>query len=468
MTTSQPATAPGGSVGFVVLISGAAALGGFLFGYDTAVINGAVLALEKSFEATRWQVGLTVSVTLLGCAAGAFFAGRVADRFGRIRCMVTASALFTASAIGSGLAFGMADFVVWRVIGGLGVGAASVIAPAYIAEVAPAHLRGRLGSLQQLAIVVGIFIALLTNYVMVVASGSALAPFWLGIDTWRWMFWAEGPVAVLYGAFALMIPESPRYLVAVGRESEAAEVLAKIMGPRAQAKVAEIRGTLELERRPRLADLRGRFGVQAVVWLGIGLSVFQQFVGINVIFYYGSALWQVVGFDEGDAFVISVITGVTNIVTTVVAIACVDRFGRKPLLLLGSVGMFFALGVMAWVFGTAPVNAEGLPQIGGASGMSALVAANVYIFFFGFSWGPVVWVLLGEMFSNRIRAAALAVSAAVQWIANFVVSTSFPPMATNLGLGLAYGAYAFFAAVSFFFVLFLIRETRGKELEEMG
>ncbi len=468
MTTSQPATAPGGSVGFVVLISGAAALGGFLFGYDTAVINGAVLALEKSFEATRWQVGLTVSVTLLGCAAGAFFAGRVADRFGRIRCMVTASALFTASAIGSGLAFGMADFVVWRVIGGLGVGAASVIAPAYIAEVAPAHLRGRLGSLQQLAIVVGIFIALLTNYVMVVASGSALAPFWLGIDTWRWMFWAEGPVAVLYGAFALMIPESPRYLVAVGRESEAAEVLAKIMGPRAQAKVAEIRGTLELERRPRLADLRGRFGVQAVVWLGIGLSVFQQFVGINVIFYYGSALWQVVGFDEGDAFVISVITGVTNIVTTVVAIACVDRFGRKPLLLLGSVGMFFALGVMAWVFGTAPVNAEGLPQIGGASGMSALVAANVYIFFFGFSWGPVVWVLLGEMFSNRIRAAALAVSAAVQWIANFVVSTSFPPMATTLGLGLAYGAYAFFAAVSFFFVLFLIRETRGKELEEMG
>ena len=468
MTTSQPATAPGGSVGFVVLISGAAALGGFLFGYDTAVINGAVLALEKSFEATRWQVGLTVSVTLLGCAAGAFFAGRVADRFGRIRCMVTASALFTASAIGSGLAFGMADFVVWRVIGGLGVGAASVIAPAYIAEVAPAHLRGRLGSLQQLAIVVGIFIALLTNYVMVVASGSALAPFWLGIDTWRWMFWAEGPVAVLYGVFALMIPESPRYLVAVGRETEAAEVLAKIVGAQAQTKVAEIRGTLELERRPRLADLRGRFGVQAVVWLGIGLSVFQQFVGINVIFYYGSALWQVVGFDEGDAFVISVITGVTNIVTTVVAIACVDRFGRKPLLLLGSVGMFFALGVMAWVFGTAPVNAEGLPQIGGASGMSALVAANVYIFFFGFSWGPVVWVLLGEMFSNRIRAAALAVSAAVQWIANFVVSTSFPPMATNLGLGLAYGAYAFFAAVSFFFVLFLIRETRGKELEEMG
>ena len=469
MASPRPSNEPVESVslGFVVLISGAAALGGFLFGFDTAVINGAVLAIEQEFEATTWQIGLSVSMALLGSAAGALFAGRLADRFGRIAVMLTASVLFTASAIGSGFAFGIIDLVVWRVVGGVGVGAASVIAPAYIAEVAPARLRGRLGSLQQLAIVVGIFVALLNNYLIVSASGSASAAFWLEVEAWRWMFWWETPVAVLYGVLALIIPESPRYLVAAGRESEATAVLRRILGAGAEAKVAEIRGTLELERRPRLADLRGRFGLLAIVWLGVGLSVFQQFVGINVIFYYGSALWQVVGFDEGDAFVITVITGITNIVTTLVAIACIDRFGRKPLLLVGSAGMFLALGVMAWIFGTAPVGPEGLPQLAGAEGRVALVAANVFIFFFGFSWGPVVWVLLGEMFNNRIRAAALSVSAMAQWIANFAVSTTFPPMVTGLGVGVAYGLYSFSAALSFLFVLFLIRETRGKELEEM-
>ncbi len=452
---------------FVLMISGAAALGGFLFGFDTAVINGAVLAIEQDFEATKWQIGFSVSTTLLGSAAGALFAGRVADRFGRIAAMIVASTLFTISAIGSGFALGTADFVVWRILGGLGVGAASVIAPAYIAEVAPARLRGRLGSLQQLAIVVGILAALSNNYLIVSAAGSANSPFWLEVDAWRWMFWGEIPAALLYGVLALTIPESPRYLVSAGRDAEAASVLRRILGARADAKVDEIRGTLDLEHEPQLRDLRGSYGLLGIVWLGIGLSVFQQFVGINVIFYYGSALWQVVGFGEEDAFAITVVTGITNVVTTLVAIACVDRFGRKPLLLVGSAGMFVSLGTMAWVFGTASLGAEGLPQLGVAEGRVALVAANSFIFFFGFSWGPVVWVLLGEMFNNRIRAAALALSAAVQWVANFAVSTTFPPMVTGLGVGVAYGMYCFFAALSFFFVLFLIRETRGKELEEM-
>ncbi len=461
----EPRAAP--NTAFVTLIAGAAALGGFLFGFDTAVINGAVRALEHEFAATSWEIGLSVSVALVGSAIGAFFAGALAEALGRVRSMIVASVLFTVSALGSGLPFGLADFVVWRFIGGLGVGAASVIAPAYIAEVAPAEMRGRLGSLQQLAIVVGIFIALLNNYGIVTLAGSAEAAFWLGRDAWAWMFWAEIPVAVVYGACALLIPESPRFLVARGREAEATVVLRRILGEGAEAKVAEIRETVQAERRPRLSDLRGRIGLLPVVWIGMGLSVLQQFVGINVIFYYGSALWQVVGFSESDALILTVITGVTNIVTTLIAIACVDRFGRKPLLLVGSVGMALTLATMAWVFGTAPLDAEGFPQLSGSAGPIALVAANLYVFCFGFSWGPVVWVLLGEMFNNRIRAAALSVGAAVQWIANFVVSTTFPPMVFNLGVGTAYATYAVFAVLSFVFVLTVVRETKGKELEEM-
>ncbi|MDJ0848148.1 MAG: sugar porter family MFS transporter [Myxococcota bacterium] len=473
MSDNTPASSPepphaAPNTPFVVLIAGAAALGGFLFGFDTAVINGAVRALEHEFAATSWQIGLAVSVALVGSAIGAFFAGALADALGRVRCMLVAASLFTISALGSGLPFGMVDFILWRFIGGVGVGAASVIAPAYIAEVAPAEMRGRLGSLQQLAIVVGIFVALLNNFAIVSVAGSAEAPHWLGRDAWAWMFWAEIPMAVLYGVCALLIPESPRFLVARGRDAEATAVLRRILGEEAEAKVAEIRQTVETERKPRLSDLRGGdFGLLPIVWIGMGLSVLQQFVGINVIFYYGSALWQVVGFSESDALILTVITGVTNIVTTLIAIACVDRFGRKPLLLIGSIGMALTLATMAWVFGTAPLDAEGFPQLTGSAGPIALVAANVYVFCFGFSWGPVVWVLLGEMFNNRIRAAALATSAAVQWIANFLVSTSFPPMVFNLGVGTAYGTYAVFAMLSFGFVLVFVRETKGMELEEM-
>jgi MFS family permease len=199
----------------------------------------------------------------------------------------------------------------------------------------------------------------------------------------------------------------------------------------------------------------------------MGLSLFQQFVGINVIFYYSSTLWQIVGFTESNALLITMITGLTNIITTLVAIAFIDKFGRKPLLLLGSAGMLITLGTMAWVFGTSPVNAEGLPVLSYNAGTIALLAANIYVFCFGFSWGPVVWVLLGEMFNNKIRASALALGAGTQWIANFAVSTTFPPIAFNLGVGLAYGLYAGFAALSFIFVLSFIKETKGVELEDM-
>jgi MFS transporter, SP family, sugar:H+ symporter len=452
---------------YVILIASAAALGGFLFGFDTAVINGAVSALYGAFNATSWGIGLSVSTALLGSAVGAFFAGSIADRHGRVKTMIIASILFTISAIGSGIAVGLWDFIFWRVLGGLGVGAASVIAPAYIAEVSPARYRGRLGSLQQLAIVVGIFIALACDYFIATGAGSSASPWLFNIAAWRWMFWTEIPPAILYGIAALMIPESPRYLVAQGRETEAAKVLAKVEGGDVRAKIAEILQTVLRERKPRLSDLLSRSGrLLPIVWIGMGLSVFQQFVGINVIFYYSSVLWQAVGFTERDSLWITAITGAINILTTLIAIAFVDKFGRKPLLILGSIGMTLTLGTMSYVFSHANI-VNGQPTLSDSAGVIALVAANLYVFCFGFSWGPIVWVLLGEMFNNKIRATALAVAAAIQWVANFAVSTTFPPLLSTVGLGTAYGLYATAAAISLFFVAFLVKETKGKELEQM-
>jgi MFS transporter, SP family, sugar:H+ symporter len=453
---------------YVILISGAAALGGFLFGFDTAVINGAISALAKTFQASSWLTGFAVSLALLGSAVGAFCAGQIADRYGRVKAMVVAAGLFTISALGSGFAFSIWDFILWRLLGGLAVGVASVIAPAYIAECSPSKMRGRLGSLQQLAIVSGIFIALLSDYFIAVSAGSAELPFLFGAAAWRWMFWTAAFPAVLYGMAALTIPESPRYLVAQGRDQEASTVLAKLLGGNVSEKIAEIRQTVFRERKPNFSDLFGKDGkLLRIVWIGIGLSVLQQFVGINVIFYYSSVLWRAVGFSEQDSLKLTVITGAVNIVTTLVAIAFVDKFGRKPLLILGSIGMTLTLGTLTTIFSNATLDTAGNPALAGSAGTIALLAANLYVFCFGFSWGPVVWVLLGEMFNNNIRASALSIAAAMQWVANFIVSTTFPPLLQYFGLGSAYGLYTIAAAISIFFVVFFIRETKGMELEDM-
>jgi sugar porter (SP) family MFS transporter len=381
--------------------------------------------------------------------------------------MVAASALFLISALGSGWAGSLWGLGLWRLVGGCAIGMASVIAPAYIAEISPAHLRGRLGSLQQMAIVIGIFAALLSDYALATQAGSASSVLWLGFSAWRWMFWSAVPAAVLYGVGALLIPESPRHLIARGREEEALQVLRGIVGDTAPSKVVEIRRTLDTSRVARLGDLRGRrFGLLPVVWVGIVLAMLQQFVGINVIFYYSSVLWQAVGFSEQSSLAITVITSITNIVTTVLAILCVDRFGRRPLLLAGSVGMALTLGGLAILFGTAGLDVQGNPVLQGSRGVLALLCANLYVFCFGFSWGPVVWVMLGEMFPNRIRAVALSLAAAAQWVANFVVSATFPTL-QSAGLGIAYGLYTAAAVLSLLFTLKFIRETKGKELEQI-
>ncbi|WP_206475498.1 sugar porter family MFS transporter [Microbacterium sp. KRD172] len=451
----------------VVGISIAAALGGFLFGFDTAVINGAVDALAGAFDLGPALQGFAVSSALLGCAVGAWFAGSLANKLGRIPVMVIAAVLFLASSIGSGFAFGVIDLIVWRVIGGIGVGAASVIAPAYIAEVSPAKVRGRLGSLQQLAIVTGIFTALLSNALLASIAGSAADVLWFGIEAWRWMFMVESIPAIVYGVMALRLPESPRFLVARGQIDKASQVLFDFTGETdVNVKIEEIRSTLNAEKKESLSDLRGdRFGLKPIVWVGILLSVFQQFVGINVIFYYSTTLWLSVGFDESQALMTSVITSITNIVVTIVAILLVDKVGRRPMLLTGSIGMAVTLGMMAvaFSFGTLQDGSVVLPQ---PWSLIALICANGFVVFFGATWGPLVWVLLGEMFPNSIRAGALAVAAAAQWIANFFISTTFPAFA-EIGLTFAYGFYAFFAVVSFFFVFYQVPETKGRELETM-
>ena len=450
----------------VIRLAAVAALGGFLFGFDTAVINGAVNAMRADFDMGAALTGFVVSSALLGCVAGAYAAGRLADRWGRLRVMFLASAMFTASAIGSGLAFGPLDMIVWRVVGGLGVGAASVIAPAYIAEISPAQVRGRMGSLQQLAIVTGIFVALLSDYALAEAAGGSGAPLWFGMDAWRWMFVAETIPAIAYGLLATTIPESPRYLMTLGREESARSVLRSVLTRGIDERISEIKRTIRRDKRTSWSDLkRPGGGLLPIVWIGIALSVFQQFVGINVIFYYSSTLWQAVGFTESDALALTVITSVTNIVVTLVAIALIDRIGRRRLLMIGSTGMALSLGAMAYVFAQAPlVNGE--PELQGASGPVALVAANLFVVSFGMSWGPGVWVLLGEMFNNRIRGTALGVAAAAQWLANFAISTTFPSMA-ELGLGFAYGFYTLAAALSLVFVIRFVPETKHKELEDM-
>ncbi|MFI0356666.1 sugar porter family MFS transporter [Actinomadura sp. 9N407] len=451
-----------------VLLAGAAALGGFLFGYDSSVINGAVGAIESEFGLGSVAVGLVVSSALLGCAAGAWFAGPMADRYGRVRMMQIVSVVFVISSVGAALAFNAWDLTLWRVAGGLAIGAASVIAPAYIAEIAPAELRGRLGSLQQMAIVLGIFAALVADYVIArVSDGGASGEFPWGGTAWRWMFASAVVPAVFYGVIAATIPESPRYLVKKRELSRAREVLARVMGRGdVDTKISEIVRSLARDRPVHLRDLRGdRFGLLPIVWVGILLSVFQQFVGINVIFYYSTSLWRAVGFSEQDAMLTSVINSLVNVVATLLAIALVDKIGRRPLLLAGAAGMTVTLGILTLCFTTSRV-VDGEPALGDVAGPVALVAANLYVFAFAATWGPVVWVMLGEMFSNVIRASALAVAAAAQWLANWLITTTFPGL-SGISLWLAYGVYTTFAVLAFFFVLRAVPETKGRELEDM-
>ena len=459
------------SAAFIVAISGIATIGGFLFGFDSGVINGTVDGLRSAFQSDSVGTGFNVASMLLGCAAGAFFAGRLADVFGRRALLIAASVFFLVSAWGSGIAGGSLEFVVYRMAGGLAVGAASVIAPAYIGEVAPARYRGRLITVQQIAIISGLFSSFVSNYLLAGLAGASIADLWFGFAAWRWMFWMEVAPALLFFVGLLFVPESPRYLVVRGQAEKAQAVLARLYGPTAgAAKLAEIDASLaEDHHRPRLSDLidsaTGR--VRRLVWVGIGLATFQQLVGINVVFYYGAVLWQSVGFSESDALLINVISGAVSILACLVTISLIDKVGRKPLLWVGSVGMALTLGVMSAAFASATLDADGALQMTDGMGAAALLAANFYVFFFNASWGPVMWVMLGEMFPNQMRGSGLAVSGLFQWGSNFGITMTFPLLLAGIGLAGAYSFYAAAAVASVFFVVKWVHETRGLELEEM-
>ncbi|MEJ5979159.1 sugar porter family MFS transporter [Novosphingobium sp. PS1R-30] len=458
----------GGSPAYVGLIVAVATIGGFMFGYDSGAINGTQDGLRHAFGLSEAELGLTVSALLPGCALGAFLAGRFADHVGRRTVMMMAAGLFVVSALASGAATSALMLVAARVFAGAAVGAASVLSPAYISEVAPAHIRGRLASVQQVMIISGLTGAFLANYYLAAEAGSSLGDYAAGQPAWRWMFYLQAIPALLFLVTLAFIPESPRYLVAKGRRAAASHVIEKILGPgSAPSKVAEIEASLAGGEAPRLADIIAPGGgVRPIVWVGVGLAVFQQLVGINVVFYYGALLWQAVGFSESDALKINILNGVVSILACFVAIGLVDRIGRRPLLLSGSAGMTVSLAILVWCFSQAMIT-DGHVSLPEGVGRIALVAANAYVVFFNLSWGPIMWVLLGEMFPNRIRGSALAVAGAAQWLANFAVSASFPWLAQNIGLPVTYGAYAICAALSLVFVQRAIQETKGLELEQM-
>ncbi|WP_432743241.1 sugar porter family MFS transporter [Streptomyces sp. JH002] len=454
---------------FVVFIAATAAMGGFLFGYDSAVINGAVEGIRGRFGVASGTLGTVVAIALLGAALGAMIAGRLADRIGRIKVMQLAAVLFFISGLGSMLPFAVWDLALWRVVGGVAIGMASVIAPAYIAEVSPAEYRGRLASFQQGAIVLGIAVSQLVNWGVVTLANGDQRGRLLGLEAWQIMLGIEVLPALAYGLLSLRIPESPRYLILRGRHAEATRVLADVeaQGTDLKARVAEITAGIHGEHKSGWRDLLGgRAGLLPIVWIGIGLSLFQQLVGINVIFYYSNSLWQSVGVNPDASFFYSFTTSIINIAGTVIAMLFVDRVGRKPLALVGSVGMAVSLGVAAWAFSfrTGSGDAIHMPHV---QGTAALIAAHGFVLFFALSWGVVVWVLLGEMFPGRVRAAALGVAASAQWVANFAVSQSFPSL-SDWNLSGAYVMYTVFALLSIPFVWLCVPETKGKTLEEMG
>ena len=467
----QDSTSAGENTRLIILISCVATIGGFLFGFDSGVINGTVDGLKQTFQSSSAGTGFEVASMLLGCAIGAFFAGRLADLWGRRTVLIISAVLFLLSAIGAGMANTSLVFIIARVLGGFAVGAASVMSPAYIAEVASARYRGRLATVQQIAIISGLFCAFLSNYLLAKAAGASTQALWLGHEAWRWMFWMQTIPSAIFLLLLLFIPESPRYLMVKRRTQDALKVLTRLYGAQeANAKLGEIDASLSADHhRPRLSDLvnKSTGKIRKIVWVGIGLATFQQLVGINVVFYYGAVLWQAVGFSESDALLINVMSGALSIGACLVTVMLIDKIGRKPLLWIGSAGMAVSLALVTAAFASASLDATGKLALSDSMGVLALVAANVYVIFFNMSWGPVMWVMLGEMFPNQIRGSGLAVAGAAQWSSNFVITVTFPILLTSIGLAGAYGLYTIAAIISVFFVLKYVHETKGRELEQM-
>jgi MFS transporter, SP family, sugar:H+ symporter len=438
-----------GRVGSNKLVYFFGALGGLLFGYDTGVIAGAILFINKDLGLSPFMSGLVVSSLLVGAMIGAAFAGPIADATGRRRLVLVAALVFAAGAIGAALATNAVMLVLFRVVLGLAVGAASLTVPLYLAEVAPTEIRGAVASLNQLMIVSGILVAYIVN--------SALA----GSGAWRWMFaLAVVPSALLFFGM-LFMPETPRWLVSKDREEEAREVLRRTRDEVAvEAEINDIK-RVESQEEGGLRELLAPW-VRPALLVGMGLAIFQQIVGINTIIYYAPTTLTNVGFGDSAAILANAGIGVINVTMTLVAIRFIDRAGRKPLLLAGAAGMALGLAVLGLTSLLLPA-----PTGVGPVGIITLACLALFIAAFAVSWGPIVWVMLGEIFPLKVRGSAMAVATVLLWGANFVVSLTFPVLLDALGLGWLFVGYALIGVAALFFVRSFVTETKGRSLEEI-
>ncbi len=457
---------------YLYAITLVATIGGLLFGYDTAVISGTVSSLNYYFilprglgeTAANSLLGFTVSSALIGCIIGGAIAGYMSNRFGRKKSLIIAASFFLVSAIGSGmpeLGFApigqggytvLTQFIIYRILGGIGVGMASLLAPMYIAEISPAHKRGKLVSYNQFAIVIGILVVYFVNYFIALHGNES----WIQNTGWRYMFASETIPAVLFLVLLNFVPETPRWLMLKGREEEASSILHKLDGAvNAKKILEEIRLSLKIESGKLFS-----FGWKLVI-IGILLSAFQQFVGINVVLYYAPEIFKNMGSGTDSSLLQTIMVGAVNMLFTIVAIQTVDKYGRKPLQIIGALVMAVSMITLGFLFANSSV------------GIIALLCMLVYIAGFAFSWGPIVWVLLAEIFPNKVRGKAMAVAVAAQWISNYLVSWTFPMMDKNTFLtnafhhGFAYWIYGVMAILAALFMWKWVPETKGRTLEEM-
>ena len=454
------------NIKYVWVISLVAAMGGLLFGYDWVVVGGAKAFYEPYFNLdTPALQGWGVSSALVGCLVGALLSGVLSDRFGRKRLLIAAGLMFTVSAIGTGLAWDFIWFNVFRILGGVGIGLASNLSPMYIAEVSPANLRGKYVSINQLTIVIGVLLAQVINWLISLydnalpdnATTEMILLSWNGQYGWRWMFAAETVPAFLFFLLMFFVPESPRWLVKNGQSSLAERILSKVGGlDYAKAEVVNIENTISSKEiaRVNFRDLLEP-KLRKVITIGVILAVFQQWCGINVIFYYASDIFKAAGYDVKGIMLNIVITGTVMLLFTFIAIGTVDKFGRKILMLMGSAGLAVTYALV------------GYSLYSESTGFIVVFLTVLAIAFYSFSLAPVTWVLLSELFPNRIRGAAMSISVSALWIGCFTLSYFFPILNDTFGSAKTFWLYGLICAAGFMFILLVLPETKGKSLEQI-
>ncbi|HPO12805.1 MAG TPA: sugar porter family MFS transporter [Candidatus Hydrogenedentes bacterium] len=443
-----------GNPRYAFLLTGVAALGGLLFGYDTGVISGAIGYLSAHFALNADLEGWAAASALVGCMIGAAFAGVLSDGFGRKKLLLVAAVMFTVSGIGTALPRTLTEFVIARMLGGFGIGAASMLCPLYISEIAPASIRGRLVSINQFAIILGFLVVYCVNALVAWLGGGAGGEAWNTAYGWRWMMGSEILPAVVFLALLFWVPESPRWLVKRGQTERALSILARVSGLEAAHKeVADISGTIAQEGGS-LALLSKR-GVRKVLCIGIVLAVLQQITGINTVLYYAPEIFKSAGFGSAAAIYQTVMVGVVNLSFTVVAILVVDRVGRKPLLITAAAGMGISLFLLGGAF-----------EFHHAQGLWVVVFVLAYVAAFAVAMGPVVWVILSEIFPTSVRGAAMSIATVSLWIACFLVTQLFPRMLEQLH-GRVFFVYGVLCVVAVIFTVVFIPETKGKTLEEI-